>query len=173
MSQRKQHSVIDRCPRIVHRVNRSEICANQSVDCFKFRNYIRLSIGQIHRGLRETTAERRIGLSVRRHQVQIESEVSVGLSCYSIGISEERNAMGIHVAYAQGRLCSEPVLHRQIALLDVWIPEIRHEDVNRLAPGSGACGGRSRERVWIRDQRRVVSKAKSGEKYELPRDSVR
>jgi len=81
--------------------------------------------------------------------------------------------MGIHVAYAHGRLCSEPVLHRQIALLDVWIPENSARRRESIVPGLRRLRGRSRERVWIRDQRALVSKAKSGEKYELPRDSVR
>src|ERR1700686_2323054 len=81
--------------------------------------------------------------------------------------------MRVHVANAHGRPRSEAMLHSQIGLLHVWISEIRNEHVKRLAPGPGASCGRSREPVWICDERSVVAERRSGQKYELSGDSVR
>src|SRR6266436_841271 len=79
--------------------------------------------------------------------------------------------MCIHIADAHRRPCSELVLHRQIALLHIWIPEIWNEDVNRLAP-CASCG-RRRKRIRICDEWTTVPECGPPQKYELPGNPVR
>src|SRR5712664_2398728 len=78
--------------------------------------------------------------------------------------------MCVYITYTHGRPGSELVLHRQITLLHVRIPEIRNEDVNRLAPG---CCQRGREPIRICDRGIVVMEGLPGQKEELPGNSVR
>ena len=127
VAQRDQQAVVDGQAGIVDGVDRAEVGIEEAVDRAVVWRGVGLSIGQGHgRGGEGSGGEDR--LLVGRNQVEVESEIAIGLAGDTVGISQQPKTVAVDVSDTERGLAAELVFHSGIGLLDVGATEIRRKN---------------------------------------------
>src|SRR6202048_1554874 len=114
---RQKQSVIDGLARVVDGVDGAEVGIENAIHRFKFGHYVRCAIRQRDRGRGKVSAEGR--LLTGRHEVEIQTEIAVGLAGNSVGVAKQRKPMAVDVTGARGPVSAEAGLHGEASLFPV------------------------------------------------------